>query len=301
MDSGRGWGGAAMKTGEAHSASIGLGSILKTSRKKARLSQQDVADALRVTRNTVINWEADRSKPDYSLIPVLCSLLRVPLHRLFSMPPDSGLTVQEDHLLTQFRRLSPPSRRAVDRMVSTLADEEQGSRLTALKETCRLFEIRPASVAAGTGVDVADPTPSYTFLRQNSTNEKADGIARVSGDSMEPVYHDGDYVYYLSTPEALPGTDVIVDTDDGAVIKRVAGDRTLFSVNAARPYESKTADNFLVVRGRVLGTVPSSDFLSREERNLAEEVFEDEVEAFRRKHRLNDWEPESPLTDGGQA
>ena len=34
-----------MKTGEAHSAQIGLGSVLKTCRKKARLSQQDVADA----------------------------------------------------------------------------------------------------------------------------------------------------------------------------------------------------------------------------------------------------------------
>ena len=58
---------------------------------------------------------------------------------------------------------------------------------------------------------------------------------------MEPVYHNGDYVYYEEAyyeeaSSADPGEDVIVDTDDGAVIKRVDDDHTLYSVNPAVPY-----------------------------------------------------------------
>ena len=272
------------------SDSNALGNTLREYRQRAGLSQQALSARLGVTRNSVVNWESGRSRPDYGCIPLLCSVLKLPLHRLFAMEPDGGLTGQEDRLLRQFRRLTPPGQRVVDRMIRALIDEEQAARQDRLRETVALFEIRPGTVAAGAGAEVTDPVPAYTFLRRSSINAAADGIARVSGDSMEPVYHDGDDVYYVRTGSAVPGTDVIVDTDDGAVIKRVAPDRTLFSVNAHRPYGRKTEDNTLVVRGRVLGTVSSADRLSGEELALAEELFDAEIQAFRRAHRLNAWD-----------
>ena len=48
---------------------LAFGTLLKERRKKAHLSQKDFAEMMNVTRNTVINWEADKSKPDYNLIP----------------------------------------------------------------------------------------------------------------------------------------------------------------------------------------------------------------------------------------
>ena len=58
-------------------APVMFGSLIKERRKKAKLSQKDFADMMHVTRNTIINWEADKSKPDYSLIPEVCSLLNI--------------------------------------------------------------------------------------------------------------------------------------------------------------------------------------------------------------------------------
>ena len=69
----------------AQQPALQFGSILKEHRKKARISQKDFADMMHVTRNTIINWEADKSKPDYSLIPEVCTLLNIKLHELFRM------------------------------------------------------------------------------------------------------------------------------------------------------------------------------------------------------------------------
>ncbi|MBQ2102971.1 MAG: S24 family peptidase, partial [Bacteroidales bacterium] len=142
----------------------------------------------------------------------------------------------------------------------------------------------PGSLAAGTGSEVPDLPPEYTFLRRNQLNARADGIALVDGCSMEPVYHSGDYVYYQAASSADPGEDVLVDTDDGAVIKRVGADYTLCSVNPALPYPAKSEQNTLVIRGRVLGVVSSSDQPSEGDAASLEELFADEIRAFRTRH-----------------
>ncbi len=276
-----------MGTDERSSA---FSEVMKIYRKKARLSQQELAERMNVTRNTIVNWETDKSKPDYSCIPLLCSLLNIPLHKLFNMDSGSGLSDREENLISNYRLLSPMNRNVADKMLNLMVDEEFSARQNVLREGTIFVEIRPAAVAAGSGVDVMDAAPSYTFLRKNSINAGADGIVRVSGDSMEPVYHDGDFVCYVNAEDALPGADVIVDTDDGAVIKRLGKDRALYSVNPDRPYGEKTEDNLLRIRGRVLGVVAESDYLSKEDRSLAEEIFEEEIRGFNRTHHLDSWE-----------
>jgi len=236
----------------------------------------------------VINWEADKSKPDYSLIPEVCSLLNIQIHELFHMQAENGLSDLEDRVVGNIRLLNPTSRRVVDKMISTMVEEELLAKDKALKETFSLFLKRPGSVAAGVGNYVPEEAPEYVFLRKNHINAKADGIALVDGKSMEPVYHDGDYVYYEEASCADPGEDVLVDTDDGAVIKRVDDDHTLYSVNPAIPYPKKSDQNTLVIRGRVLGVVASSDRPSKDDVGILEELFVDEIREFNEEHGVNE-------------
>ena len=109
---------------------------------------------------------------------------------------------------------------------------------------------------------------------------------------MEPVYFDGDDVYYKEASAASPGEDVIVDTDDGAVIKRVDDDYTLYSVNPdpRYAYPAKNDHNTLVIRGIVLGTVHSSDRANKEDRGVLEDLFVDEIREFNEEHNLDGWE-----------
>lgn len=92
------------------------------------------------------------------------------------------------------------------------------------------------SVAAGAGNYIPVEPPTYCFLRKSDRNSQADAIVRVSGHSMEPVYHNDDMVYIEYSNAAEPGEDVVCSSADGCVIKRVDDDHTLYSLNDAYPY-----------------------------------------------------------------
>lgn len=269
---------------EKKNGAVMFGRLIKERRTKAGLTQGELAGRMNVTRNTVVNWEADKSKPDHSLIPVLCGILGVKPHELFGMEPEGGLSEAEERVVSGFRALSPAGRRIADKLINAMLCEEADARGRALKAAFGLFLVRPGMAAAGVGDYVPDSAPTYAFLRKNTVNERADGIVKVDGSSMEPVYHSGDYVYYENAVSAAPGEDVIVDTDDGAVIKRVSADSTLYSVNPDIPYPGKSEQNTLVIRGRVLGTVYPSDRPGREEAAELGELFADEIREFGLRH-----------------
>lgn len=266
---------------------IRFGALFKERRKEARLSQKDLAEMLNVTRNTVINWEADRCKPDYSQLPDICAYLGIKLYELFGTEPENSLSPLEERVVNNLRQLDPASRKAIDKMIYTMLQEVIWERDRVLKETFGIFLKRPGSLAAGVGSPVLDSKPEYVFLRKNHINAKADGIALVDGNSMEPVYHNGDYVYYRNASSADPGEDVVVDTDDGAVIKRVDDDYTLYSVNPNLPYPEKSEQNTLVIRGIVLSVVPSSDMAADEDKVTLEECFVDKIRKFNRQYGIN--------------
>ncbi len=265
-----------------------FGSLIKQKRSAAKITQGEFAEMMHVTRNTIINWEANKSKPDYNYIPEICALLGIRLHELFNMEPENGLSDLEGRVVNNIRLLSPTSRKVIDKMISTMADEECLAKDKAMKENYDLFLVRPGKVAAGTGAFTPEEPPTYTFLRKNTINAQADGIVQVIGKSMEPVYHDGDFVYYEKTSSADPGEDVVVDTDDGAVIKRMSEELTLYSVNSdpAYAYPKKNDQNSLIIRGRVLGTVHSSDRPLKDDIGILEELFVDEIRKFNEENGI---------------
>ena len=60
-----------------------LGGKLLSYRKKTGLSQEEVADILHVTRQTVSKWETDQSTPDFDKIVPICDLYGVSTEELF--------------------------------------------------------------------------------------------------------------------------------------------------------------------------------------------------------------------------
>ena len=90
--------------------SVRIGAILKEARNKAGLSQKDLADMMEVSRNTVINWEADKNKPDYDTLPELCAMLGISITDLFGVQKNTSLSPLEERLIRNFRLLTPISR-----------------------------------------------------------------------------------------------------------------------------------------------------------------------------------------------
>ena len=56
---------------------MSLGERLYELRKKKGLSQEEVADQLNVTRQTISKWETDESKPDFDKIVPICELFGI--------------------------------------------------------------------------------------------------------------------------------------------------------------------------------------------------------------------------------
>ena len=65
-----------------------LGEKLLKLRKKKGLSQEEVADLLHVTRQTVSKWETDQSTPDFDKVIPICKLYDISTEELFGEVSD---------------------------------------------------------------------------------------------------------------------------------------------------------------------------------------------------------------------
>lgn len=63
---------------------MSLGQKLYDLRRKKHLSQEEVADKLNVTRQTVSKWETDQSTPDFDKIAPLCELYEISADELLT-------------------------------------------------------------------------------------------------------------------------------------------------------------------------------------------------------------------------
>ena len=304
-----------------------VGARIRAARKQAGLSQQALADLLLVSRNTVVNWETGRCATDYKTALKLCDVLGLSPEDLTlssgskvfrgkseagtasaiprpapsePYPFDSG----ELRFLQLYRQLSPVGRRraqiALEAQLNAEVQARQARTVPAPGpapgrgsppgNVFRLFADYPGTAASGPGSEFVDTRPEPVFLRKNPCNERADAVVRVSGDSMEPVYHEGDYLYFRFANSARSGTDVVCSTIHGAVVKRMGEDGGLYSVNPERPFQMKTEADNVRLLGVVTGVASPEDWPSPAERDELSVRFQAEERDFRRKYRLENWE-----------
>lgn len=62
---------------------MNLGEKLLSLRKKKGLSQEEVADLLHVTRQTISKWETNQSVPDFDKVVPICNLYEISTEELF--------------------------------------------------------------------------------------------------------------------------------------------------------------------------------------------------------------------------
>lgn len=80
--------------------SLSLGERLVELRKEKHLSQEEVADRLNVTRQTVSKWELDQSTPDFDKINPLCELYEISTDQLLTgrKQENTDNTFDEDYI-----------------------------------------------------------------------------------------------------------------------------------------------------------------------------------------------------------
>ena len=239
-----------------------LGNRLTAYRKKAGLTQQQLAEGLGVTNNAISMWEKGKSRPDLELVVPLCGLLRITPSQLFGVL--SGVTRQELDMVEEYRRLWPAHRDIIRTNVRMLTEVQEHTRqyrpLLSLEQS-------PNELSAGSGVyTVSDERLDPVWVHDTALTRRADYVFTVNGDSMEPAFHDRDRVLVEQTDfgSLQPGMVAAFRADGDLYIKEFRRNE-LHSLNP--DYPSYPMDSFgeVYLLGRVIGALEKEDLATEEE------------------------------------
>lgn len=233
-------------------SSMKLGSKLSELRKARKMSQQEVAKLVSVGSDPISNravskWETGDTLPNAEQFLALCRIydIRDVLSTFLGMegPNDEGLN-----------SLNKLGRERVDEYISLLKESPEFSykqKVIRIKRQMPLYDL-PAS--AGTGVFL--DSDSYTLIDVDETvPENANLAVRISGDSMTPLYTDGQIVYVRQQPDLKPGEIGIFVLNGEAYCKKLETDGgiKLISLNPNyKPIKVKYSYELRVI-GKVVG------------------------------------------------
>lgn len=220
---------------------------LQKAREKKGLTVRQAAAALRLPYTTYNNYEKNNREPSGGLICKLAAFYEVTTDYLLGIADETvGCHTAEisdpeiNELKSKWKGLDEHGKKLVglvldaeyERCSGDLSSQSGGISQTAGGKmiTIKSSEYR---VSAGTGF-LLDDGDLCTELQVPDTPaaRKADFALRISGDSMEPIYHDGDIVLVKKADFVRPGEIGIFVVDGSGYIKKYGGDR-LISLNSA--------------------------------------------------------------------
>ena len=200
-------------------------------REKKNMEQKELAAKVGIKSNAVSNWENGRTRPDIALLPKICQVLGVSMDDLFDIPkpetetpstekPTITMTKrtnpEEEGMLEEFQQLSEGHRSVVISMVSQLRDVEDKELYDSISEETKYLKGLSAGCDAGT--EYEDPGETI-HLYKSKLHPLMDCVFTVSGDSMEPAFHDGDIVLVKHCVSVRPGEVGIFTNGDAGYIK----------------------------------------------------------------------------------
>jgi len=236
---------------------MSFGSRLRARREELGLKQSELGVLLGVTGSAVGNYENGVSSPKADILYRVFDVLKCDANYLFQ---DEMQELQTEHysaaeikMIKKYRALDEHGTDMVDIVLDreyarcfALRDIEESTTLSRVIP----FPQLPASAGAGYFLDGSD----VETLEIPATEEyrQVDFAVRVSGDSMVPLYHDGDIVLVRQQPAVEVGEIGVFSVDNSGYIKEQGADR-LISLNPDYDDIYINAEASVRCFGRVLG------------------------------------------------
>lgn len=190
------------------------------------------------TKGVIGGWKKG-AVPNSDIVMKLSVRLNVPTDVLLFGKEKSSLTNQltadEQELLDIYNSLSPKSQGRLRERAEVLAELEDpiANEPEQVEEPTIQIKHSYYRVSAGTGFDLPEGD-NWEMIDIPDTPEarKADFAITIKGNSMEPVYFDGDIVLVKQQPAVELGEIGIFNIENNGYIKKFGGDR-LISLNDA--------------------------------------------------------------------
>ena len=207
---------------------------------KKGLKQADLCEAIGISSSTMTNWKNRGTDPPAKYIIPICEFLNITPYLLLAnkeSSPTIELKADEQELIDIYQNLSTMNKGRLRERAEMLAElevpvanettneiEPEESRL---KINCSTYQ-----VSAGAGFELGEGDEWYEIeVPDTPEARKADFALQIKGNSMEPIYFDGDIVLVKEQPSVDLGQIGIFNIEGSGYIKKFGGDR-LISLNA---------------------------------------------------------------------
>ena len=241
-------------------AGVSYGDMIRQCRKERGLSQEELGSLVSVGKNAVGAWEAGRSRPDLSSVPVICEALGISIPEFFGIDEESGkaaLPEMSDSgaagraFADRFEQLNDYHRQVILREMDVLIDMQEKEK--PVRKLVRIYR-NDLAACAGPSFGIGDDAGEPVWLYSDSVTEQADEIIFVSGNSMEPAFHDGDQVLVRHMSSIRPGEIGIFTNGDAGYLKEYQKEG-LRSLNPAYPLMRFSDGDEVRCIGKVIGKV----------------------------------------------
>lgn len=233
---------------------MSIGSRIRSAREAKGLTQAQLADKVGNIKSSVVSmWENGNSRPDLDRFSRLCAALDITADELLGLKLDTNRPTLEE--VERNRKIRVLDEHGLE-MVDFVVDKEYARVTARAKKKARILKVDwyniPAS--AGTGSFLDNETAEPILVYETSEAERADFALSVSGDSMEPEFHDGDKVFVQQQNTVEEGEIGIFVINGDAYIKQL-GKKCLISLNPNYKPIPLHDDDAVYCCGKVLGIV----------------------------------------------
>lgn len=232
---------------------------IKEARLKNNLTQEQLARLIGVAKSTVTGYEKGTSEPNIDTLARIMSVLNIDANYLWQDETDFPISVSYDEMeiIEKFRNLDSYGRKAVTYILDVEHERTQTVKEATVPPVQSSTAIKLVnyyhSASAGSGIFILGNENVDTLkLPDSPENKKVDYAITVSGDSMEPDYHDGDIVLVSQKSEMCYGDVGIFIVDGSAYIKEY-GEHALISRNPFYGNIAVSEYGNIVCMGKVIG------------------------------------------------
>ena len=248
--------------GRKNASGVAYAEIIRERRKAKGMNQEELGALVSVRKNAVGAWESGRSRPDLSSVPVICEALGVSLDEFFGIRKEKESENETPgEFLSRFNALTDYHRQIVLREMDVLLEIQKAS-APQKRKLIRIYR-NDLSVCAGPSYSIGETQGEQVWIEETPLTIQADEIICVSGDSMEPRFHDGDQVLVKHHASLCPGEIGIFTNGDSGYIKEYQRDG-LHSLNPAYPTMFFSEGDEVRCIGKVIG-VAQKELFARED------------------------------------
>lgn len=196
-----------------------LGQTIREIRKRKGLTQKQLSELTGLKQNTISNHENGNRSIDEVDIHVYSNALGVSPKELFDSYKESS-----DNLTEIYNQLNSDRQTKVyDFATEQLKEQNKVVNINDyIEEESEWYEVKfYGSVSAGTGLYLDDEQVETISFGADMIPNGTDFCLKVNGDSMDPMFHDGDYVFIKRETDFRNGSIGVVIVNGDAYLKKI--------------------------------------------------------------------------------